>query len=139
MISENENQYLSPEDLAERWQAIGNPNPAFYLNRLIKTMVRGLRLQGVDDATIKAALVNQMIEGSKGQSSETREHLAKIVPQAIDEAMLEDLADEQTVIDGAIRAMPLLHAFGVIDDPSLELPPEDGPRDQSDEPSPRRF
>ena len=38
-------------DLAERWEAIGNPNPNFLLIRLMKAMVRGLRLQGVSDGT----------------------------------------------------------------------------------------
>ena len=76
-----------------------------------------------------------MVEGSKDQSVESKHQLAMIVPKAIDEALLEELADPQAVIGGAASAVPVLHAFGVIDDPSTELPPDDeGPKDESPQP-----
>jgi hypothetical protein len=101
------------DDLQARLEASGGFNPIYALTRTVKTMVRGMRLEGMDDDDIGASLLGNLAEQAANQSAESKEQLALLVRKAINEAFAEGPSDVDVVVQGEQATLPLLDVFGV--------------------------
>jgi hypothetical protein len=112
------------DDLAGRWEAIGNPNPRFLLIRLVKSMVREGRLKGTDDDDIRAEILGTLAERAANQSPGGKEELARLVRMAIKEALAEGPPDAGTDVGGGNDATAILDVFGWPDGMRPDDPPD---------------
>jgi hypothetical protein len=111
---------LDADDLQARLEASGGFNPISALSRTIKTMVRSMRLEGMDDDDIRASLLGNLAGQAASQSAEGKGQLALLVRKVISEAFAEGPSDVDTVVQAAQATLPLLDLFGV----TLAIPGE---------------